>query len=132
VIKLGASPDSIIFANTCKQLDHIKVARNSGVKLLTVDSVQEIQRIHSVYPEAELVLRISVEDTDAPCPVSGMKFGAPKKTWNEILDVSQSLNVNLRGVSFHVGSGGCSFQNYKKALKDSEDLFGLAEAKGMP
>jgi ornithine decarboxylase len=40
--------------------------------------------------------------------------------------------MSVRGVSFHVGSGGCSFDNYKRALQDSETLFNLAEAKGMP
>ena len=83
---------------------------------MTCDSVQELQKIHAIFPEAELVLRISVEDTDAPCPVSGMKFGAPKEFWNQILDEAQFLNMNIRGISFHVGSGGCSFENYKRAL----------------
>ena len=89
-------------------------------------------KIHAIYPEAELVLRISVEDTDAPCPVSGMKFGAQKQSWNQILDESQFHNMKIRGVSFHVGSGGVSFENYRNALKDSETLFKLAESKGMP
>ena len=39
VIELGADPRDIIFANSCKQDEHIKVARERGVKLMTVDSV---------------------------------------------------------------------------------------------
>ena len=37
-----------------------------------------------IYPEAELVLRIAVENTDAPYPM-GKKFGASKDTWLSLL-----------------------------------------------
>jgi len=53
-------------------------------------------------------LRIAVVETDAPNPM-GKKFGAPEILWDQILDECKSLNMDLRGVSFHVGSGGCSF-----------------------
>lgn len=47
-----------------------------GVKLMTFDCVEEAKKIHEEYKEAELVLRIAVTDTDAPCPMTH-KFGAP-------------------------------------------------------
>jgi diaminopimelate decarboxylase len=43
---------------------------------MTVDSSEEVVRIRNIYPEAELILRIAVVDTDAPNPM-GEKFGAP-------------------------------------------------------
>jgi len=52
---------------------------------MTFDCIEEAEKIGEVYPEAELVLRIAVEKTDAPCPMTN-KFGAPKSSWNQILD----------------------------------------------
>lgn len=43
---------------------------------MTFDSSEEVFRIKNIYPEAELILRIAVVDTDAPNPM-GKKFGAP-------------------------------------------------------
>jgi diaminopimelate decarboxylase len=43
---------------------------------MTVDSSEEVIRIKNIYPEAELILRIAVLETDAPNPM-GKKFGAP-------------------------------------------------------
>ena len=43
---------------------------------MTFDCEEEVVNISKIFPEAELVLRIAVEDTDAPYPM-GKKFGAP-------------------------------------------------------
>ena len=83
-LRLGAKPDNIIYANSCKSPDMVEFAKKMGVKLMTFDSSEEAEAIKSVYPEAELVLRIEVEDTDAHCPM-GKKFGAPKELWESIL-----------------------------------------------
>jgi len=75
---------------------------------MTFDCEEEVQNIKNIYPEAELVLRIAVEETDAPCPM-GKKFGAPREFWHSIMVKCKELDMKVRGVSFHVGSGGCSF-----------------------
>jgi hypothetical protein len=43
---------------------------------MTFDSSEEVIRIRNIFPEAELILRIAVVETDAPNPM-GKKFGAP-------------------------------------------------------
>ena len=131
VLRLGGDPAHILFANPCKQVSHIEYARDQGVKAMTFDSSEEAEKIHQVYPTAVLILRISVKETDAPCPM-GMKFGAPKPMWNSILDTCKKLKMKVKGVSFHVGSGGCSFQAYKDAILDAKCVFQMAQEKGMP
>ena len=121
----------MIFANSVKQVDHIVFAKEKGVKLMTFDSVEEAISVHSVYPEAELILRIGVVETNAFCPM-GQKFGAPEITWIPILNTCKQLNMRVRGVSFHVGSGGCDFESYEISLKDSESVFDLALKMGLP
>jgi len=101
-----------------------------GVKLMTFDSEEEAINISKIFPDAELILRIAVVETEAPCPM-GLKFGAPKQLWDTILDVCIKLKMIVRGVSFHVGSGGCSFLAYKSALIDSQAVFELALSRKM-
>ena len=62
----------------------------------------------------------------------GKKFGAPKFLWENILDSCKELDMRVRGVSFHVGSGGCSFEAYEDSINNSKKVFELAKAKGMP
>ena len=62
----------------------------------------------------------------------GKKFGAPEVLWESILETCIKLNMSLRGVSFHVGSGGCSFEAYEESIDNSKYIFELAKAKGMP
>jgi ornithine decarboxylase len=115
IIELGGKADDIIFANPCKQRSHIECAKKHGIKLMTFDSKEELTNIHDVYPEAELIFRISVESTDAPGAM-GKKFGAPRELWQEVLEECIVKNMKVRGVSFHVGTGGCSFSVYQRSL----------------
>ena len=76
VLSLGCSPQNIIYANPVKEDTHLEFARKVGVTCMTMDSEEECEKIKQIFPEAQVVLRIAVEETDAPCPMS-KKFGAP-------------------------------------------------------
>jgi ornithine decarboxylase len=60
------------------------------------------------------------------------KFGAHEDYWSSILDTCSKLKLRVRGVSFHVGSGGCSFEEYKESIMNAKNIFEMAEEKGMP
>ena len=129
-IALGVKPENILYANACKPDSHIAYAREAGVKIMTFDCLEEAEKIHSIYPEAELILRITVDDRNAADPMSG-KFGAKQNTWSPILDTCKKLNIRVRGVSFHVGSGGCSFSEYRDSIINAKTVFEMAKNKGM-
>jgi len=42
----GAQPQQIIFANPCKQVEHIEYAKQMNVKLMTFDSKEELVKVH--------------------------------------------------------------------------------------
>ena len=54
---------------------------------------------------------MKVVETDSLYPIN--KFGADRDSWKPILLKIQQLNMKVRGVAFHVGSGGSSFESYK-------------------
>jgi diaminopimelate decarboxylase len=51
------------------------------------------------------------------------KFGASLDSYEAIVDICKKLNMILRGVSFHVGSGGCSFKAYENAILSAKNFF---------
>jgi ornithine decarboxylase len=101
-----------------------------GVTIMTFDCEEEAEKIHSIYPEAQLILRITVDDRHAADPMSG-KFGAKENQWSPILETCKKLKMRVRGVSFHVGSGGCSFNEYRNSIINAQTVFEMVKNKGM-
>lgn len=125
----GARPEQIIFANPCKQEEHIEFAHRLGVKLMTFDSKEELVKVHSRFADAQLVLRILPDDSNSLMPF-GTKFGAGKDEVTELLAECKALNVNLVGVSFHVGSGCYSVDAFTDAVRLARSVFDQAECMG--
>lgn len=131
-IAAGCEPDLMIFANPCKMIEHIQFARANGVKKMTFDNADELKKIHSVYPEAELVLRILADDSHSTMRF-GSKFGANVSTEVEpLLKLAYQLGLNVIGVSFHVGSGCQSGVAYRNSLMLARRVFDMAESMGHP
>jgi ornithine decarboxylase len=58
------------------------------------------------------------------------KFGAPQEFWKGILNKCKELEMKVKGISFHVGSGGCSINSYQEALKNARDIFMMGKDIG--
>jgi len=124
------SGKDIIFANPCKPKGHLLYAKQEGVKQMTFDNLKELQKIRDVYPDAELFLRIGVDDSGAICQLSS-KFGAKISACPKLLKEAQSMGLNVVGLSFHVGSGQQTVEAYIDALDRAKGIFDLAESLGM-
>ena len=125
-LNLEVPKDKIIFANPYKGLSHLKFARDHGVRMMTFDSESELIKIRSVYPEAELVIRIMVEEFGSVCSFKE-KFGATLKDAEKLISLAHSLSLNVIGISFHVGSGCKNPNAYYHAIKNSKQLFDYAK-----
>lgn len=130
VIAIGADPTTqIIFANPCKQLSHIRYAKEQGVSMVTVDNEAELYKMRNHWPQVGIVIRIAVDDSKSVCKFSS-KFGAPMDQVPSLIKISKDLGLNLIGVSFHVGSGCYSVDSFTNALKNARTVFDLAEQEG--
>ena len=69
MLNLGVSPNRIIFANPCKQASHVKYAAANNVAMMTFDNEQELHKVKTFYPDAQLVIRIRVDDSKSLCQV---------------------------------------------------------------
>lgn len=128
VLDLGVSPDRIIFANPCKQASFIKYAYKVGVNHMTFDNEHELYKIKENHPNAKCVLRIITNDTNAVCRFS-MKFGADMETSYKLIETAMNLNLDLVGVSFHVGSGQMSPEAFSESIANARLLFDYAREK---
>jgi len=59
--------DKILYAHPIKQPSHVKQARELGVSMMTFDNVDELYKIATLHPDAELVLRLLPDDSSAAC-----------------------------------------------------------------
>lgn len=125
----GVPAEKIIFANPCKQASHIRFAAENGVRMMTFDNAEELHKIKSLHPQAQLVLRIITDDSNSVCKFSA-KFGANLQTAGQLLRLAQELALEIIGVSFHVGSGCCNPKSFEDAVLNARRVFDEAEALG--
>jgi len=130
ILEIGAEPSQIIYANPAKGFDHIIYAREKDVRLMTFDNIFELQKILQNFPNAELVLRISSNDTMSLLPF-GYKFGARKDDAFALIAACSELKANLVGISFHVGSGCYSPVAFIDTLHRAREMFSEAEKYGI-
>jgi ornithine decarboxylase len=130
IMEMGLDVESrIIYANPCKQLSHMRFAKQVGVSMVTVDNEAELYKHKDHWSEVGIVLRIAVDDSNSVCKFSS-KYGAPLEDVPHLLNVAKDLGLNMIGVSFHVGSGCYSVDSFVKALKDAKTVFDIAEKVG--
>mmetsp|Transcript_7539 Transcript_7539/g.13647 ORF Transcript_7539/g.13647 Transcript_7539/m.13647 type:complete len:494 (-) Transcript_7539:328-1809(-) len=122
VLALGVPPGNIIFANPCKMNAHIMFAKKHQVRKMTFDNLDELQKIHTLYPDAELILRLLPPDASSALCNFGSKFGANKKMTRSLIKAAAKLRANFCGVSFHVGSGCWDPRAYEQALELAHEV----------
>lgn len=131
VLSLGASPKKIIFANTIKTEEDIKLAKRRGVRLMTFDNEPELYKIAKHFPRARVLARIKVANSGSVVELS-LKFGADADHAFPLLKKAKTLGLVPMGVSFHVGSQATNVENYLQALEITAKIFDEAEENDMP
>jgi ornithine decarboxylase len=129
VLALGADPNDVIYANPCKQPSHIAYARDAGVSRYTFDNAAELRKLVAIDPDAEVVLRLLVDDSLSIMPFS-TKFGASPEETQVLVAECRALNARLVGFSFHVGSGCQSAEAFIMAVRRARAAFDVAIASG--
>ncbi|KAI9296350.1 hypothetical protein K502DRAFT_289664 [Neoconidiobolus thromboides FSU 785] len=127
MLQHGVKPEDIIYANPCKQVSHLRFARQNSVKKMTFDNLEELHKTHKYYPDAELYLRILPMDCNSKVPF-GEKFGAEVNgSCVDLLKTAKELNLNVTGISFHVGSDCLNPQSYVETIRRSKLVFDQAK-----
>jgi ornithine decarboxylase len=120
--------DRIIYANpikaveTLQQLDQYK-------PLVTYDNQEEVIKIARHAPHSGLVLRLRVPNTGSMVELSS-KFGALPGEAVDLMSFAHNNELEVEGLSFHVGSQCTNVDNYVQALHLAAGIFGEAKLRG--
>nr|GAT57702.1 ornithine decarboxylase [Mycena chlorophos] len=125
----GIDPTRIIFANPCKAVSFIRNAAKMHVDMMTFDNADELYKIARAHPGAKLVVRILTDDSKALCQL-GIKFGAPLSAVPALLAKAKELDLDVVGVSFHVGSGNYDPTVYTDAIRRAHAAFDMGTEAG--
>jgi ornithine decarboxylase len=125
----GIDPSNIIFANPCKAVSFVRNAAKRGVDMMTFDNTDELYKISRAHPGARCVVRILTDDSKSLCQF-GIKFGAPLGSVRGLLAKAKELNLNVVGVSFHVGSGCYDPSVYMDAIMRARAVFDMGKEAG--
>lgn len=126
---LGNAEENCLFANPCKIGHHMKSAAKLGVRMTTFDNPFELEKIQKHMPNARAILRIATDDKDAQCELSS-KFGAQMSEVTPLLIRAKELEVDIAGVSFHVGSGNTNANAFVESIENARKIFDEAAAMG--
>ncbi|MDO8668214.1 MAG: type III PLP-dependent enzyme [bacterium] len=122
--------DKIIYANTIKPVETLKEL-NPYKPLVTFDNSAELKKIKEHAPDAGLVLRIRVPNTGSVVELSS-KFGAHPGEAVDLIAQAISYGLGVEGISFHVGSQCCNFDNYVQSLSLASAIFKEADLRNYP
>lgn len=103
LIDVGISPSRMLYTNPIKSPASLLYAREVGVNTATVDNSDEIRKMKQYHPGSKLHIRIIEDDDDATTKL-GTKFGVTIETACQLLEEATDLNLEVEGVSFHVGT----------------------------
>jgi ornithine decarboxylase len=99
---------------------------------MTFDSLEELKKIHSIFPKAELVIRIATDPSVTTAVYNlNEKFGISPDIVDEILIEAKRLRMKIRGVAFHTGSGGVTFKAYESSIVNAHRIFERAKELGL-
>jgi len=114
--------DNILFANPCKTSQDIEVAKQLNVPWVTVDSVEELEKMHLANYHPEILLRVAVDDKGSTSPFAA-KFGATPEISLKIARAAHYFKMPVSGISFHVGSGSDRSDAFRDAVKYSKNIW---------
>ncbi len=96
---------------------------------MTFDNGDELYKIKSINPRAKMVLRILTDDSKSLCRF-GVKFGASLALVPSLLLTAKQLDMEVIGISFHVGSGCYDASSFSDAVHLARKAFDIGAALG--
>jgi ornithine decarboxylase len=126
VQRLGIDPKRCIHTHPIKRDQDIRNALEYGVKVFVADNPDEVRKFVPYAGKAELLLRVSFRSPGAVCDLS-RKFGCDPENAVALAKLAAELGIEVRGLSFHVGSQAADAGKHVEAIEACAKL--LAAAK---
>ncbi|NPU84034.1 MAG: diaminopimelate decarboxylase [Syntrophaceae bacterium] len=140
-LQAGVDPGKVVYSGVGKRVDEIEFALEAGILLFNIESLQELEVIDACAgrfgKKAPIALRVNpdVDPQTHPYISTGLKenkFGIDVKKSVEAYRQARNLsNVEILGVSCHIGSQLTKISPFVDALKRLKRLIGLLRKEGI-
>ncbi|XP_064627822.1 ornithine decarboxylase-like [Lineus longissimus] len=132
VINLGVRPEDVVIGNPTRTGPCLRYFASHGIDLLAVDSEKEMAKIKKLHPKARLLLRVRiVPDSENDVEISlGLKFGCHPNDSRQLLEKAIQLELDVVGITFHIGSGILNTRAYASAIEQVAPLYDIAREIG--
>src|SRR5690348_3537553 len=114
--RLGIDPRRCIHTHPIKRDEDIANALEFGVRTFVADNPDEIRKFERLRGKAELLLRVSFRSPGAVCDLS-RKFGCDPENAVALARLAAELGIQVRGLSFHVGSQAADAMKHVEAIE---------------
>jgi diaminopimelate decarboxylase len=131
-LKIGTSPQKIVFSGVGKTEDELAYAISSDILMINVESESELLKINEIgarlnkIPNIALRINPNINPKTHPFISTGLKinkFGLEKNEVIRLAKLSKKLpNVKLIGIDSHIGSQLTSLQPFVKSLEIIKNL----------
>ena len=128
VKNVAGSLKNTVFSGVAKTVEEIKFALKNNILCFNVESIPELERISKIAKELNIVANISirvnpnVDPKTHPYIATGLKehkFGIPIYKATETYSIAANLNnIDIYGISFHLGSQISTPQPYLDAITE--------------
>jgi ornithine decarboxylase len=131
VRKQGISPARCIQSHPIKRDSDIRSALAFGVRTFVADNPDEVRKFVKYRHQASLLIRVAFRSPDATCDLS-RKFGCEPEAVEALLRLATDQQIDIEGLSFHVGSQTTTPDMYVKAIKTCRELLLQSAQAGRP
>ncbi len=125
----GVAPERCIHTHPIKRDSDIRTALAFGVRTFVVDNPDEIRKFVNYRGRASLLIRVAFRSPTATCDLS-RKFGCEPDAVAALLQLAASLQLEVAGLSFHVGSQTAEPTMYVEAIRICDGLLRAAAQSG--
>lgn len=127
---IGVPSSQIACFHTIKSPSFLKSLERSGVELLAVDSLAELQKIAQFAPSSSVMIRLDTGTQNSRHLLNG-KFGCSLSTGLELLTAARRTGLTLAGITMHVGSQCECLQDWALAARACSEFLSSASALGI-
>ncbi|XP_032083017.1 antizyme inhibitor 2 isoform X1 [Thamnophis elegans] len=125
----GVPPERVVCTSACKQVSLIRYAASQGVQLMTFDNEVELGKVARSFPSARMILQLATDDSRSANHLS-VKFGATLKICRHLLEIAKQMNIEVVGISFHIGSSCTDPQIFTQSIADARLIVEMAAELG--
>ncbi len=130
VRSIGVPGSEVFYSNPVRSVADIEYAMRRGIEWFAFDCTQELAKFAMVKPDAKLYLRIETPNEGSDWPLSG-KFGAAASDVDPIIEEAVRLDLDVAGVTFHVGSQCRNPENWRTAIRRAHGVFERLASAGL-